>query len=774
MSDMGLPDPTGLNEAMAPAIEEIRDEAHDIIGRGADAVYDTIMGPEGDHYRIGAENVGRLGREYFEFHRDTYKKALDFIGPFTWLDEWLLGTKEEREQDKRKDSKSFYESDGGDLAEQGNRTAIKEIHFAGMSKQSAFIKFINWLIGHGISQVEREGAPLGASFTIQDKAGVPQTRLLDLAGVESRNEVLMFIADNWDSIPQVKQRIEGELQKAFDVMASANPDDSWDWEDRGWDKPYYAEDFQAGRDTMAQILRTFGSLGNEEVNIANMNQMWGHNAFEHLVAQNFENALIAAQEELLGNNRAILIGPSVGTLGEGLMAEQTGLLEDGQTQAPQDQIAFITSFDGTPFGDIQSVKDLFSGGKIGPMDASYFMDRLYNETKDGSGYSSILARIQQELYAWGYMSAPAEWGKLEIPGLVRGEQGANVDPSIDALQMLQADLINEGLRQADGDIANLSPDGTAYLDKVVHASVARKLETLPERGGREGQYVSAIESVISGLDSLASRSGRTFTEEGKDIVRKELKKDIKELTLEEQEEAFGGGGTPEQQMVAEVAMRLFYQDEDWEDNVFIGANDSAFDYYRYAKRSGALSDEELEAIENSPAWDPGTSTMPMYQAGLNPGQLQNVPEVTTQDRGTIYNMDVVYDDFVDPRPVTRKAARDVIISFFLDLIKQQGEETAIGEVGSLANALNNFGNTLGSRVGADFNYTIRDYERMAQEIREAIVLEDVETPELYGTLQERIARANQLTGINPQPFGQLASVISRRRDLTSMPAGRNV
>ena len=762
MSDMGLPDPTGLNEAMAPAIEDIRDEAHDVIGRGADAIYDTIMGPEGDHYRTGVENIGRI--------------LMD--SDFSWLDEWL-GGKNESTEEARMDSADYYDSDGGDLTEQETgRSTIKEIHFDSISKETAFIKFINWLTGHGISRLEREGAPLGQSILLggtqfMGDDGKPSAELLDMSNIENRNTVYNYIATNWTKIPQVKNILQAELQKAFDVMASANPDENWDWEDRGWDKPYLPED-QPGRETMAEIIRVLGnSVSNESVNIANMNQMWGHNAFEHLVAENFEKAIMAASEDLIGNNRALLLGPDVATLGEGILPSV-----DGDDESLANQIGFITSFDGTAFGDIESVKDLFSDGKIGPMDAHYFMDRLYNQTRDGSGYSSIVAQIQQELYAWGYMGAPAEWGKLEIPGLVRGEAGATADPTTDALQMLQSDLINEGLQTPKSE---LSPDGSAYLDTVINRSVARKLETLPGRGGQETGYLNAIESVIGGLDSLASRSGRTFSEEGKANVREKLKAQIKEMRdsplgedQEMFEEAFGGGGLPAQQAVADIAMRLFYQDENWDENVFIGANDSDFDYYRYAKQSGALSEEEIFAIENSPAWGSGTATKPFYQAGLNPGQFQRVPDIQTQDRGEIYNMDVVYDDYVDPRAVTRKAARDVIVSFFLDLIQQQGEEAAIGESGSLANALNTFGHTLGARVGTDYAYTMRDYERMAREIREELALEpSVEQPELFRTLEERIAKANQLTGVNPQPFSQIANVIARRRNLTNMPTGRN-
>ena len=762
MSDMGLPDPTGLNEAMAPAIEDIRDEAHDVIGRGADAIYDTIMGPEGDHYRTGVENIGRI--------------LMD--SDFSWLDEWL-GGKNESTEEARMDSADYYDSDGSDLTEQETgRSTIKEIHFDSISKETAFIKFINWLTGHGISRLEREGAPLGQSILLggtqfMGDDGKPSAELLDMSNIENRNTVYNYIATNWTKIPQVKNILQAELQKAFDVMASANPDENWDWEDRGWDKPYLPED-QLGRETMAEIIRVLGnSVSNESVNIANMNQMWGHNAFEHLVAENFEKAIMAASEDLIGNNRALLLGPDVATLGEGILPSV-----DGDDESLANQIGFITSFDGTAFGDIESVKDLFSDGKIGPMDAHYFMDRLYNQTRDGSGYSSIVAQIQQELYAWGYMGAPAEWGKLEIPGLVRGEAGATADPTTDALQMLQSDLINEGLQTPKSE---LSPDGSAYLDTVINRSVARKLETLPGRGGQETGYLNAIESVIGGLDSLASRSGRTFSEEGKANVREKLKAQIKEMRdsplgedQEMFEEAFGGGGLPAQQAVADIAMRLFYQDENWDENVFIGANDSDFDYYRYAKQSGALSEEEIFAIENSPAWGSGTATKPFYQAGLNPGQFQRVPDIQTQDRGEIYNMDVVYDDYVDPRAVTRKAARDVIVSFFLDLIQQQGEEAAIGESGSLANALNTFGHTLGARVGTDYAYTMRDYERMAREIREELALEpSVEQPELFRTLEERIAKANQLTGVNPQPFSQIANVIARRRNLTNMPTGRN-
>lgn len=762
MSNMGLPDPTGLNEAMAPRIEGVRDEARDVIGRGADAMYDTIMGPEGDHYRTGVENIGRI--------------LMD--SDFSWLDEWL-GGKNESTEEARMNSADYYDSDGSDLTEQGTgRTTIKEIHFDSISKETAFIKFINWLTGHGISRLEREGAPLGQSILLggtqlMGEDGNPSAELLDLSNIENRNKVYNYIATNWTKIPQVKDMLQAELQKAFDVMASANPDENWDWEDRGWDKPYLPED-QLGRETMAEIIRVLGnSVSNESVNISNMNQMWGHNAFEHLIAENFEKAIMAASEDLIGNNRALLLGPDVATLGEGILPSV-----DGDDESLANQIGFITSFDGTAFGDIESVKDLFSNGKIGPMDAHFFMDKLYNETRDGRGYSSLVAQIQQELYAWGYMGAPAEWGKLEIPGLVRGEAGATADPTTDALQMLQVDFLQEGLNTPK---AELSPDGSAYLDTVINRSVARKLETLPGRGGQETGYLNAIESVIGGLDSLASRSGRTFSEEGKANVREKLKAQIKEMRdsplgedQEMFEEAFGGGGLPAQQAVADIAMRLFYQDENWDENVFIGANDSDFDYYRYAKQSGALSEEEIFAIENSPAFGSGTATKPFYQAGLNPGQFQRVPDIQTQDRGEIYNMDVVYDDYVDPRAVTRKAARDVIVSFFLDLIQQQGEEAAIGESGSLANALNTFGHTLGARVGTDYSYTMRDYERMAREIREELVLEpSAEQPELFRTLEERIAKANQLTGVNPQPFSQIANVIARRRNLTNMPTGRN-
>ena len=123
MSDMGLPDPTGLNEAMAPAIEDIRDEAHDVIGRGADAIYDTIMGPEGDHYRTGVENIGRI--------------LMD--SDFSWLDEWL-GGKNESTEEARMDSADYYDSDGSDLTEQETgRSTIKEIHFDSISKETAFI-----------------------------------------------------------------------------------------------------------------------------------------------------------------------------------------------------------------------------------------------------------------------------------------------------------------------------------------------------------------------------------------------------------------------------------------------------------------------------------------------------------------------------------------------------------------------------------------------------------------------------------------------------------
>jgi hypothetical protein len=508
---------------------------------------------------------------------------------------------------------------------------------------------------------------------------------------------------------------------------------SYAQEDYNWDADAEAP-LGVDPELMANIVRVFSDVGTDTANIANLNAVLGNNALQWLINQRFAPVLRQEINNLAAENRAVLFGPNLGAVGD------TPLGED----AIQPQIAFITSFDGTPYGEITSIKDLFSGGKIGPQDAWFYMQDLYEKTRDGAGYSSIVERIQQELYAYGYMDVPDEWGKLDIINIEN-----KADTTIDALQMLQSDQINEALRISNDPNEELSPDGTAYVTAVMDRAMARKLDQLPARKASvASQQAGLIENVVSTLDQLAKRSGSTFDDSGKASVRSKLKEMIGEADDDLLEGAFGGGADPQRLQLIDTILRNFYQDDNWANNIYLGANDSDIDYLRYAKRSGALSDEELSMLQRQ-LDDTGTHIeefgQPMHTTNFD-------------DTGTA----------VQPRD-TNAVAKDIVSSYMADLL-----QTPEGQEMDIIKALTTFGHTAGARISQDFGYSAFDYEQMAEDIySQGVLAPSPEESELQKNLTDRLAMANDLVGRGPA-LRALTGAMQERRGFTDFSPMRNM
>ena len=92
----------------------------------------------------------------------------------------------------------------------------------------------------------------------------------------------------------------------------------------------------------------------------------------------------------------------------------------------------------------------------------------------------------------------------------------------------------------------------------------------------------------------------------------------------------------------------------------MGANDSDIDYFRYAKRSGALSDEELMTLQRQ-LDDTGTYIedfgQPMYSTNFD-------------DTGTA----------IQPRD-TNAVAKDIVSSYMLDLLETP-DSSGVNLIGS--------------------------------------------------------------------------------------------
>ena len=621
-----------------------------------------------------------------------------------------------------------------DLTELGGNSILKEIVFENSTKVDSFEKYINWLIKNGVASVSREGQPLGESITLGgtqmlDARGNPVSQLMDLRANATQTQLFEFFEDNWMHNKDLVESLRKQLQSGIQDMANR----SYAQEDYNWDADAEAP-LGVDPELMANIVRVFSDVGTDTANIANLNAVLGNNALQWLINQRFAPVLRQEINNLAAENRAVLFGPNLGAVGD------TPLGED----AIQPQIAFITSFDGTPYGEITSIKDLFSGGKIGPQDAWFYMQDLYEKTRDGAGYSSIVERIQQELYAYGYMDVPDEWGKLDIINIEN-----KADTTIDALQMLQSDQINEALRISNDPNEELSPDGTAYVTAVMDRAMARKLDQLPARKASvASQQAGLIENVVSTLDQLAKRSGSTFDDSGKASVRSKLKEMIGEADDDLLEGAFGGGADPQRLQLIDTILRNFYQDDNWANNIYLGANDSDIDYLRYAKRSGALSDEELNMLQRQ-LDDTGTHIeefgQPMYGTNFD-------------DTGTA----------VQPRD-TNAVAKDIVSSYMADLL-----QTPEGQEMDIIKALTTFGHTAGARISQDFGYTAFDYEQMAEDIySQGVLAPSPEESELQKNLTDRLAMANDLVGRGPA-LRALTGAMQERRGFTDFSPMRNM
>ena len=620
-----------------------------------------------------------------------------------------------------------------DLTTLGGNAILKEIVFENSSKESAFQKYINWLISNGVASISREGQPLGESITLggtqmMDARGNPLSQLMDLRSTEAQNRVFDFFKDNWMHNKELVESLRQQLQTGITEMSNR----SYAGEDYNWEGD--AKDpLAVDPELAANIIRVFSDVGSDEANIANLNTVLGNNALQWLISQRFAPVLRQEINKLAANNRSVLFGPNLAAVGE--------QITDGDALQPE--MAWITSFDGTPYGDVQSLKDLFSGGLIGPQDAWFYMQDLYEKTRNGAGYSPIVERIQQELYAYGYMDVPDEWGKLDIINIEN-----KADTTIDALQMLQTDQVNEGLRIANDPNVELSPDGSAYVRSVMDRAMARKLDALPARKASvAGQQAGLIENVVGTLEQLATLNGSTFNDAGKASVRNQLKEMIGSADEEMLEGAFGGGGNPQKLQLADLVLRSFYQDDNWANNIYLGANDSDIDYFRYAKRSGALSNEELMTLQTQ-LDDTGTYIeefgQPMYGTNFD-------------DTGTA----------VQPRD-TNAVAKDIVSSYMLDLL-----ETPEGQQMDITQALTTFGHTAGARISQDFEYTAFDYEQMAEDIySQSVLAPDPEQSELQKDLTDRLTMANDLVGRGPA-LRALTDAMQDRRGFTSFSPMRN-
>jgi hypothetical protein len=607
---------------------------------------------------------------------------------------------------------------GTDKGESSGTDAIKALHFEQMTGEETFVKFINWLRKSGVTLASREGAGLGMSTIYEAAAGgglgrvspafqgetaKPTANIFSLASDVGQEKLVGYLQGNWRNIPDLLELVQQNVAENWSTFMSGVVDGK---------KPQTLETAVSDPNVFGDLMRQFGGYGDGTTILANVDDAFGGGSAQDILGGALEAAIQMYAAELSKGDPSMMIGPDLG--------------EEGG------QVGFITSFDGTPYGDIKSVNDLFSGGKLGQLDAYKYMRTLYDNTKDSTGYSPIIDQIQQELFAWGILDPTAgfEWGKLDIPGMA-----GMADRTVDALQMFQVDIINEALQVPEGE---LHSDATPYIETVMRRLISRNVSTGELQNNQSfKQQEDVIKEVSRRIQQrISDNPNRLINNQGIKELEATITEMMGDLGVEQREKYFGRGGSANQQQLVNLLMSDFYGDSDWGSQIFFGSRNTDDDFMRYAHRAGALNENEISL--------------------LNRGKLR--PEN--------------YRDNWDPNDVgaLQNAEQDVVTANLVKFITDHG---GWDDPDALRKGMITYAHTIGQRTASERGYSNEDYGRMVDKAMQIAKGTPAESP-LVTTLDDRLAQSMDLVGGGGPDFRRLMdSVNSRRKSLNTLRV-RNV
>ena len=327
------------------------------------------------------------------------------------------------------------------------------------------------------------------------------------------------------------------------------------------------------------------------------------------------------------------------------------------------RIGLITTFDGTMHGTIDSLNDLTSGGRIGPMN---FLVRLQQARPEQ------LIRWQQELYAWGYLEHPPEvWGQLT-------PDASGIPPTLAAAQTWQVELFNVGTEMTNAGI-DLSGDGTPRADRLMDVTLGRRASFVRDKTTstqllRQRVVNQAQQRVSDYLDN----TGRMLPEGAIMQLQNGLQRELDKMNPSRYEEMFGEGGSVMERALAENLLKEFYGGtEEWPDMLMFG-NGSKEEFWDYSQMVGAVSEEERALLMSG-----GTSRKEWGPPGTS-DELRGVEK----DVAVATMLKFVGDESGDKR--------------FLDMT-----------VNDLVNGLNVYMHTVGQSRGMTRNFSQRDLIEMA-------------------------------------------------------------
>jgi hypothetical protein len=596
-----------------------------------------------------------------------------------------------------------------------NPGVIRALHFEQMTGEGAFVKFINWLRKSGVTMASREGAGIGQSVIYEGErqtlnpafqgasGSKPTAAVHNLASDAGQEQLVGYLQSDWRNVPDLLELIQQNIAENWSTFMAGVVDGK---------KPQTSDTAVSDPAVFGELMRQFGGYGDGTTLLVNVDDAFGGGSAQDILGGALEAAIQTYAADLSKTNTSMFVGNELG--------------EEGG------KVGFITSFDGTPYGDIKSVNDLFSGGKLGPMDAYNYMRTLYDNTKDSAGYSPIMDQIQQELFAWGILDPKEgfEWGRLDIPGM-----DGITDRTVDALQMFQVDIINEALSVPESELAD---DATPYIESVTRRLIARNVNTGELQNNQTfKQEEDVIKEVSRRIQQrITDNPNRSINDQGVRELEATVTEMMGDLGKEQRDKYFGRGGSANQQQLVNSLMADFYGDSDWGSQIFFGSRNGDDDFMKYAQRAGALNTDEIALL------DRGNMQPENYRNNWDPNDVMAL----------------------------QNAERDVATA---NLVKFVTDHGGWEDADALRKGMITYAHTIGQRTASERGYSNEDYGRMAQTAMQAAKGTPAAAP-LVTTLDDRLAESMDLVGGNGPDFRRLMdSVGSRRKSLNTLKV-RNV
>lgn len=303
------------------------------------------------------------------------------------------------------------------------------------------------------------------------------------------------------------------------------------------------------------------------------------------VRNRIENDAVEKIVEIQKSSSYLMIMPDISS-GSGVL-EEDGLREN---------IGLVLSFDGTPYGEIDSINDLMPRGGLGPMEMATEISRLNPEQREV---------IQQEMWAMGYLKElPSIWGQDDNPS------NATYSPLQQAMQEWQADMNAVGfeLLQERNDPAKrtdaafnqatwaeaVANDGYPRADIVLDRAIQRKMGGFPVENTEDKVRAEVTAQASKKVTSYLQNRGVNLTVEESNNLIAELNSEINQLAPEQKESLFGEGGTEQELTIMNNLLSNYYGNDDWSSLLQFGNKNRDASFLNYAFRSGAISSNEKE------------------------------------------------------------------------------------------------------------------------------------------------------------------------------------